>query len=740
MEILVVEDTQEIGYLLETILVANNYVVSHASNGKKALELLANKKYDMVISDILMPIMDGFQLCKILKIDPKTKSIPFVFYSANYTEKKDIEFALILGADIYIETPIEPDEFINIINDFFDKLKQGIIKPREYAFDEENNVEKIYSERLARQLEKKLMLLEKKIAENNELMKKLKEREEKYRELVENANSIITKYDKDGIILSMNEYGLKFFGYTAEELIGKNFVGTITPPIESTGKKLSCLLSDIFSDLERYSTHINENTKKNGERVWVYWANKPIIDESGNFLGIFSVGTDITDRKMAEEALKQSEEKFRSYVENAPEGIFIADEKGKYVDVNDAACKVTGYTKEELLKMNLIELIPGEDKEKAAKSFAKVVSRGKGSVEISFTKKEGEKRYWIVNAVKLSDTRFLGFTKDISDRKKLEAEIILLHNAVEQSPAIVILTDKKRQIEYVNPKFTEVTGYTSSEVMGRNVSSLSADSLSEEKDKEFWSIISTGNEWRGEFKNKKKNGEIYWELASIAPVKTQGGAITHFVKVAEDITYQKLSEKELKEREETLRGILSAAPIGINLFQNRIFKWSNKGMAEITGHSVEELVGKSPRFLYESDEEYERVGSILYRPPRESEVIEIETKYRIKNGNVRDVYIRTSPLDIEDLSKGYINIVMDITESNKAQNQLEQNLEYFAHLVDHIRNPLAIISGFTQIEVENEKTKDRLMRQIDRIEELIKQLDQGWMDTEDTRRFLKKYL
>ena len=311
-----------------------------------------------------------------MKNDSKTKSIPFVFYSASYTEKKDKEFAFKLGADIYIETPIESDEFINVINTFFDKLKQGIIKPREYVFEKENNVDKIYSERLARQLEKKVTLLENKMTENNELIKKLNESEEKYRELVENVNGIITKYDKDGNILSMNEYGLKFFGYTAEELIGKNFIGTVTPTIESTGKNLSFLLSDIFSDIERYATHINENIKKNGERVWVYWANNSIVDEGGNYTGILSVGTDITDRKKAEEALIKSEEKFRSYVENAPEGIFISDEKGNYVDVNDAACKVTGYSREELLKMNLIELIPDEDKGKAAKSFAEVVESG----------------------------------------------------------------------------------------------------------------------------------------------------------------------------------------------------------------------------------------------------------------------------------------------------------------------------------------------------------------------------
>ncbi|MCC7572727.1 MAG: PAS domain S-box protein [Candidatus Methanofastidiosum sp.] len=620
MEILIVEDNEEIAYLQEKILAANNYLVTRASNGQQALELLAYKKYDMIISDILMPVMDGFQLCKTLKNDPKTKDLPFVFYSASYTEKKDKEFALKLGADIYVETPIEPDEFIKIINNYFENFKEGKIKPREYLFEKENNMEKIYSERLARQLEKKLVLLEKKMAENNELMKKLKQSEERYRELVENVNSIITKYDVDGNILSMNEYGLKFFGYKAEEIIGKNFIGTVTPPIDSTGKNLSFLLKDIFSDIERYSTNINENIKKNGERVWVYWANRLIVDGNGNYTGILSVGTDITERK------------------------------------------------------------------------------------------------------------------------KLEAEIVLLHNAVDQSPAIVIITDKDRKIEYVNPKFVEVTGFTSSEVIGRDASFLGGEPFSEENDREFLNTLSKGNEWQGEFKNIKKNGNIYWELASIAPVKTQSGIITHFVKVAEDITYRKLAEKELQEREETLKGILSAAPVGINYLQDRKFKWSNREMAEITGYSDEELVGKTPRFLFESNEEYERVGSILYDPVRDQDVIEVETNYKLKNGDTKDIYIRNSPLDIKDLSKGYITLVMDITDNKKSRKQLDENLEYFAHLIDHIRNPLAILSGFVQVNVEDEKTKDVVIRQVDRIEKLLKELDQGWMDTEETRKFLKRYM
>ncbi|HNR45057.1 MAG TPA: PAS domain S-box protein [Methanofastidiosum sp.] len=737
MEILIVEDNEEIAYLQERILTANNYDVTRASNGQQALELLANKKYDMIISDILMPVMDGFQLCKTLKNDPKTKGIPFVFYSASYTEKKDKEFALKLGADIYVETPIEPDEFIKIINNYFENMKEGKIKPREYLFEKENNVEKIYSERLARQLEKKVSLLEKKIAENNELMKKIKESEEKYRLIFDNTEDVVCLMDLNGTITFMSKSIEIHTGYKDVELIGKNIKEILSPKSYNEAKKrIELRLNGMEEELPQYEIEVRSKNNK----LLPFELNTSPIYVDGKLSSISIVAREISERKKMEAEIKESEEKFRSYVENAPDGIFIANLKGNYVDVNKAACEVTGYAKQELLKMNLMDLIPEEDKEIASNSFKEVVAHGKMITEISFIKKGGEKRYWIVEAVKLSEDKFLGFTKDITNRKKLEAEIVLLHNAVEQSPAIVIISDNQRNIEYVNPKFIEVTGYTSSEAVGKKVSFISGEPFSEKKEKELWKAISKGNEWQGEFKNKKKNGEIYWELASIAPVKTQSEIITHFVKVAEDITYRKLAEKELKEREETLKGILSAAPVGINYLQDRKFKWSNREMAEITGYSEEELVGKFPRFLFESDEEFERVGSILYNPVRSQDVIEVETRYKLKNGDTKDIYIRNSPLDIKDLSKGYITLVMDITDNKKSRKQLDENLEYFAHLIDHIRNPLAILSGFVQVKVEDEKTKDVVIRQVERIEKLLKELDQGWMDTEETRKFLKRYM
>ncbi|HOI76908.1 MAG TPA: PAS domain S-box protein [Methanofastidiosum sp.] len=144
----------------------------------------------------------------------------------------------------------------------------------------------------------------------------LKKNEEKYRELVENANSIIAKFDKDGRIISMNEFGLKLFGYKQEELIGKTWAETILPKVESTGKLLETLAIDIIKDVDKYSVNLNENVKKNGERIWVYWTNRPIRDKDGQITGILSVGTDVTDKIIAEKQMEKNVEYFAHLVDH----------------------------------------------------------------------------------------------------------------------------------------------------------------------------------------------------------------------------------------------------------------------------------------------------------------------------------------------------------------------------------------------------------------------------------------
>ena len=136
--------------------------------------------------------------------------------------------------------------------------------------------------------------------------------------------------------------------------------------------------------------------------------------------------------------------------------------------------------------------------------------------------------------------------QEINERKRAEEDLRKLSRAVEQSSTSVVITDKKGDIEYVNPKFTRITGYTLEEVVGKNPRVLKTDETSSEEYRELWETITSGNEWEGEFHNKKKNGQLYWEHTHISPVKNKDGGITHFLAIKEDITERKRIEEELR--------------------------------------------------------------------------------------------------------------------------------------------------------------------------------------------------
>jgi PAS domain S-box-containing protein len=134
----------------------------------------------------------------------------------------------------------------------------------------------------------------------------------------------------------------------------------------------------------------------------------------------------------------------------------------------------------------------------------------------------------------------------IRQKKEAEQRLTILSRAVEQNPASIVLTDIKGNIEYVNPKFTELTGYSEIEILGKNPKILKTDESKSEDFKILWETITSGKEWRGEFQNRKKNGDIYFESALISPIADENGNITHFLAVKEDITERKVAEEVLR--------------------------------------------------------------------------------------------------------------------------------------------------------------------------------------------------
>ena len=194
-----------------------------------------------------------------------------------------------------------------------------------------------------------------------------KRSEPNYRELVENANSIILRLDLAGRITFLNRYGQQFFGYREEEILGRKVIGTIVPEMESTGKNLEERIREIIRDPESYAIHENENLRRNGERVWISWANRAVRSPEGGIIEILAIGTDVTLRRQAEEALRENQERYRALFNGITEAVFVhrIDDQGvpgKFIEVNDQACRLLGYSREDLLEMDIFQVGAPESK------------------------------------------------------------------------------------------------------------------------------------------------------------------------------------------------------------------------------------------------------------------------------------------------------------------------------------------------------------------------------------------
>jgi len=228
MNVLIVDDQFANRYLLEQILIGNGFKVFSAKDGIEALEIAKSTPLDLIISDILLPKMDGFQLCREVKSDPLLQQIPFIFYTAAYTEKKDQDFAESLGADRFIIKPTEPEAFISIISELLLNMPSppGPTEKSSDISDDEYLSE--YNRRLFHQLEKKLIELE-------EMNKALMISEKRYKSLFEQANDPIILHEiapqgYPGHIMEVNGVACRVLGYSREELLRMN-VSDIDSPV-----------------------------------------------------------------------------------------------------------------------------------------------------------------------------------------------------------------------------------------------------------------------------------------------------------------------------------------------------------------------------------------------------------------------------------------------------------------------------------------------------------------------------
>jgi hypothetical protein len=253
----------------------------------------------------------------------------------------------------------------------------------------------------------------------------LKESERRYRELVENANSIILRWNRDGRVTFLNEYGQRFFGYRPEEILGRHVVGTLVPETDAAGRSLRPLIDEICARPDLYEQNSNENMRRNGERVWVSWTNRIVRDAQGEVTEIFSIGSDITDRMQFEEKLRDQ----ASLLDEVQDAIGVIDTGGQLTLWSRAAERLYGWQAAEVLGRHPVDFLYRQVPAVRQEACRQVLESGEWHGELHQVTKQGadivvDSRWRLLRRSDGKPKGILFVNTDVTERKQLEARYL----------------------------------------------------------------------------------------------------------------------------------------------------------------------------------------------------------------------------------------------------------------------------------------------------------------------------
>ncbi|KAA3614707.1 MAG: PAS domain S-box protein [Calditrichaeota bacterium] len=369
-KVLIVDDNEQNLYLLEALLNGSNYKTTLATNGSEALKSARQNPPDLIISDILMPVMDGFTLCREWRLDDSLKNIPFVFYTATYTDPKDEKFALSIGADRFLVKPQEPDIFVEIIKDVLLQHEKKLLKHTAKPQKEDKVYLKKYNEALIRKLEKKTLdleenqkILQDKIEQFSKAEIVLKKEKQRNEQILQTMLDGYILADQNGMLVDVNSTYCKMIGYTADEL-KKMDIRQLEVKIgeAEVQRRIDQLINIGHDHFETTHKH------KDGHLVDLDVSISIMPEESGPLVAAFV--RDITEQKKTQRAISQSEKQYRAIVEDTPVLIcrFLAD--GEITFVNQAYSNYFELDREQLIGETFWSLIPAEDRKFVQENIA----------------------------------------------------------------------------------------------------------------------------------------------------------------------------------------------------------------------------------------------------------------------------------------------------------------------------------------------------------------------------------
>jgi len=536
MNLLIVDDDPTNLKLLRAQLEAEGHVVFEAHDGVDALALLERQRVDVVISDILMPRMDGYRLCHEIRKHARLHDLPIILYTSTYTSPSDEKLVLDVGADKYLKKPASVETLVAALHEVIAKPHAG---PRPEAL-QEIEVLKEYSERLVSKLAEK----------NSELIAS----EVKFRSLVE--QSIVGIYiTQDDQFVYVNPMMAKIFGRSEEEMTSRTLYDFIVP-----------------EDHALVRENIRKQTSGKVQNIHYYLR---MLHQSGAVLQVEIHGNqtdyngrpaamgmlvDITDRKHAEEETQRERAFFDQLVETAPEGIAISDTQGRVLRVNAEFVRMFGYGVDEVVGQCLDDLVAPPARQEEARALTASATQG---TEILLETVRHKKDGTLVDVSLISapilvagkQEAVYAIYRDITGRKQADEALKESEDRFraifdQAAVGVALLNTKTGQYVRINQKYCDLVGYTMQEMLQKSFMDITFDQdIHENVDKNAQLMEGKAREFSFEKRYVHKDGHLVWGNLTISPLWKSGDKPqTYFhIAVVENITERKQAEAQLRQ-------------------------------------------------------------------------------------------------------------------------------------------------------------------------------------------------
>ena len=679
--VLIVEDHEENRNLLKMLLEANGYRVTAAGDGLEALTAARRDPPEVVVSDVLMPKMDGFALCRAWMQNTALSPIPFIFYSATYVRVEDEQFAMAQGAVRYLIKPLQADVFLRELRAVLQQWAGRVAPSPDPPLDDATS-QALHASALARKVEDKMAQLE--VAN-----RKLQESEARFRSLSEMSSDYYWESDAEHRMTQRASFGKKpstVSGFERGTYVGERRweIPYLSP--DAAGWAAHRAVLDAHQPFREFEL---SRLGTDGTERFISISGDPVFDVSGAFTGYRGVGSDITERKRAEIARRESEARFRSLFESMLNGFAYCsmeyDDRGRpadfvYLDVNIAFERLTGL--KNVVGRKVSEVIPGirELSPELFEIYGRVASSGIPEV-FEFDFKSFAK--WLTISV-YSPARgyFVAIFDDITERKRAEESLreseqelrAIFEGALD---GILVADVESKKILAANAAICAMLGYTYAEIVGISIADIHPMQDLPRVMERFERQLRGEIQLAADTPVVRKDGSVFYADIKAAPVQIRGKDV--MLGIFRDATERKQAEEALARESRRNQAFLRGASDGVHVLDadGKVLEVSDS-FCEMLGYSREELVGANAS-LWDAQWSPQQLKQVIAEQMAKEGRSLLQTKHRRRGGSIFDVEVTGQSLEL-DGKRVLFNSARDITERITSEAKIRRLNQLYAAL------------------------------------------------------------